>query len=251
MINPGHYNILQPFFWQMFLDRLVSYAGQPCTVLVKTVSFKPDRIELSGNHLVNLLPLLNVLFQARSEDNKIVIPDQDAGGGYRQIKGIWLFIPILFEREENREILKSFVSHYYPGSLNLFTARFLKHLNKIVDLSDIVRKAGVEMVEFLDEGMRFTWPIHYVADTTAGEILFDSIEGLSFTRDEALGREVLTVSFEFIWAALSGANWSGDLAGLFESPNQPFYHLATVDFEQISMESLSQYSERLATMLKW
>lgn len=232
----------------MFLDRLVAYSGYPCVVLIKGVEFKPDRIELQGTHLNNVLPFLNVLFQARLEDNKIVIPDQDAGG-YRQIKGLWLFIPVLFENWENREILKSFVAHYYPGSLNLFTVRFLKHLNKIIDLSEVVRKAGVEVVEFLDEGMRFIWPIHYAVDKQ-DEILFNSIEGLTFVRDEGEGREILTVGFEFIWAALSGTNWSGDLESLFSATNQPFFHLAQHEFAQLSQESMNIYAERLAPLLK-
>lgn len=243
-LDPKTYDIRLPQFWQMFLDRVTAYCGSPCVTRVTGVNFKKDIVELECISARSALPTLNLLLQAYELDGKLILPDADLSG-YKQLKAVWLFPPVIFENEENRHILQSFVDTYYPGSLGLFTFRFLKHLNKIVALDSVVRRTGVENVEFTERGLELTWPIHYTS-TEVAEILENSIPGMTFVRDEEAKIEKLIVGFELTWAALSGSNWSGDLAQLLEAPDEPFKAVVDHSFKEVNLDHYTEHAD--ATM---
>lgn len=240
-LNPEDYDVRGGRFWQMFLDRVTAYCGNPCVTRVTGVQFKKDTVELECVNARSALPTLNLLLQAYELDGRLILPDADLAG-YKQLKAVWLYPPVLFESDENRYILQSFVDTYYPGSLGLFTFRFLKHLNKIVALDSVVRRTGVQNVEFTERGLELTWPIHYTSSEVA-EILENSIPGMSFVRDEEARIEKLIVSFEFTWAALSGSNWSGDLTQLLEASDEPFKAVVDHSFKSVKLDNYATHAD--------
>ena len=247
-LDPRIYNVRDVHYWQMFLDRVSAYCGSPCTTHVTGVTFKKDVVELECTSARSALPVLNQILQAYELDGKLMLPDADLSG-YKQLKAVWLYPPVLFEDEENCHILRSFIEAYYPGSLGLFTFRFLKHLNNIISLDQVVRRTGVSSVSVEPNGLNLVWPIHYIATETS-EILESSIPGLSFIRDEEARTEKLVVGFELTWAALSGCNWSGDLDLLLKSPDEPFKAVVDHSFKDVDLDHFARHADPIMDLFE-
>lgn len=238
-LNPMHYDIRKHYFWQYFVDRLASYLGFTHTSLVNEVRIASGgNIELSCSDN-SVLPLMQSLFQAFEQEDKIILPSYDTDQSYKTTQAIWLFIPELFVPEESQLLMKSYVDVYFPNMFpKIFTSRFLKNLNSMIDLKDTVRRAGVQSVNFTSEGVEFTWPIFFMNAKAAKEIITAQLPGISFVRNEPKQIEVLMVEYAIAWSVLSGTSWTGDLAGLFE--NVEFYknvfnlHLSKVDTDKYS-----------------
>ena len=244
-LNPTHYNIRGHHFWQIFLDRLCGYLGTQHKSKVKSVKLHNNDIEFTCTHLANISNLMINLFQAQEKDNKILLIPSYSIGSSKTSKSIWLFIPQLFNEEENCLIFKSYVNVYYEKTFpKLFTTQFIKHLNKIIELQDIVRRAGVQRVDFKVDGVKFTWPVYFLADKITAEIVASNIPGINFLRDEQNKIEVMTVGYAFAWAAVTGTNWSGDLKSLFES-NDIFKSIYNERFSKIDTEKYSYCLDRI------
>jgi hypothetical protein len=243
--NPAQYDIKSKAFWQTFFDRLTRYLSYTHTATILDVSFTATSdITIKCTNQASLYPLLQGLFQAKEKEGYIILPNSDIEG-YPITKAIWLYVPNLFSDEENRLIMQSYVKFFFASTFpKLFTSRFLKHLNSIVDIQDTVRKAGIKSVEFSNQGVHFIWPIFFVSKQTAREILNTGIPGIEFVRDEIQQLEILTVNYQFAWAALSGTNWTGDLNALFEKAN--FYkNLYAHHFSNVDVDKYSYCADRI------
>jgi hypothetical protein len=120
-------------------------------------------------------------------------------------------------------------------------------LNKIVDLEGIVRSSGVQDVDFTETGMQFTWPI--IFGKTKQEILEGNISGLVFQRDETRELEILDVSFDFCWAALSGSSWAGNIDALFEDESLPFKHLKEHEFSKLDKDDFLYCRDKVEDLM--
>lgn len=246
--NPEHYNIRNKHFWQLYFDRLAAYSKYRHTSSITSVKFHPcGKLELYTNNNKELFKLIKSRFIAFEEGNKIVIPSHIKG--HKNLsKSLWLFIPQIFDATENKLVCENYIKFIYEKSFpKQFTAHFLKYLNKIVDLKDIIRKSGVQKVEFLDEGVLFIWPIFYLSKTRP-EILNSITHGIMFSRNEVEKHESILVPYEFCWATLSGVCWSGNLKSLF-STVELFKNVEEVLAES-NLERFEYCLERVDTFLK-
>ena len=133
-------------------------------------------------------------------------------------------------------------------TLEMKTKKYiLKYLNKIVDLKDIIRKSGVQKVEFLNEGLLFIWPIFYLSKTRP-EILNSITHGIMFSRNEIEKHESILVPYDFCWATLSGVCWSGNLKSLF-STIELFQNVEEA-FEEKSIEKHRYCLDHIEVLLK-
>jgi hypothetical protein len=214
--NPEHYNVRNKYFWQLYFDRLAVYSKLPHSTISSVKFYVDGKLEFTSNNPTNFLKLLKSRFIVLEEEGKFVIPAYIRG--HKNIsKAIWIFIPQLFDPEENKMICESYIKYLYEKLFpKQFTAYFLKYLNKIVDLKDIIRKSGVQKVEFLNEGLLFIWPIYFLSKTRP-EILNSITHGIMFSRNEIEKHESILVPYDFCWATLSGVCWSGNLKSLFSS----------------------------------
>jgi hypothetical protein len=215
--NVEHYNIRNKYFWQLFFDRLAAYSRFPHVAAVNSVKLHPcGKLELTTSNNSEMSKLLRSRFVVLEEGQKLTIPSSiKSTKGIS--KGLWLFIPYLFDPKENSLIIESYIKFFYEKSYpKQFTTWFFKYLNKIIDLNDIIRKAGVQKIEFLETGILFSWPIYYLSKE-APEILNTSAHGITFSRNEVEKFETILVPYDFAWAALSGTFWSGNLKSLFHN----------------------------------
>lgn len=246
--NPEHYNVRSRHFWQIYFDRLAAYSKYLHTAAVTSVKFHTDgKLEIYSNNNPELFKLIKSRFIAYEEGNKIVIPSHIKG--HKNLsKSLWLFIPQIFDPVENRMICENYIKFIYEKSFpKQFTAHFLKYLNKIVDLKDIIRKSGVQKVEFLNDGLLFIWPIFYLSKTRP-EILNSITHGIMFSRNEIEKHESILVPYEFCWATLSGVCWSGNLKSLFQTV-ELFKNVEEV-FEESENGKFDYCLERIETLLK-
>lgn len=236
MLNLEHYKITSTHFWQLYFDRLTQYFSVTSQATITSVKFSPTSdIEINCTNRLSILPLLANLFQAYEKDCLIVLPSYYMGG-YQINKALWLFCPQLFDKQENKLIFEAFVHFFYGRTFpKQFTTQFLKYLNRILDLKDVIRKSGVQQVNFTDDGVEFIWPIFFQQQNSPQRVIEATVPGVSFTRDEPKAKEVLLVSYDFAWEAINGTSWSGDLRALFEK-NELFQnvqtHLTKVDTDK-------------------
>lgn len=233
-LNKTHYNITQPRFYQLYFDRLVSYLGVVHSATIQQIKFTPTHdLEIICTNRHTLLPLLNNIFQAFEKDGKIVVPNHYVGN-YQTIRAIWLFCPKLFDPSENLLIFESFVHFFYGRTFpRQFATQFLKYLNRIFDLQDVIRKSGVSSVEFTPRGVVFTWPIYYTK-LNSNEVLKSNLAEIEFVRDEINKIEQLTVPYAYAWEAITGTNWSGELSMLTDFNKTLDQHFSKVEVDKYS-----------------
>lgn len=238
-----HYNVRSKHFWQIYFDRLAAFSKTSFIAVITQAKFSVDgKLELNSTNNASLAKLVKSRFLMLEEDGKVIIPSSIKG--HKNIsKSLWLFIPQLFDGNENRLICESYIKFIYEKSFpKQFTAHFLKYLNKIVDLKDIVRKSGVQKVEFLNEGVLFSWPIFFLSKTRP-EILNSITHGIIFSRNEVTRQESILVPYDFCWATLSGVCWSGNLKSLFSEVE--LFKNVELAFEGLEVDDYSYCLDRI------